>query len=322
VVSGYLHCLLRHVSVAMLAQVHVVPTFPFGPAVPAVVEGVGSPVRASRSRRRDKPHGCIFFPILVFVGAMAVMLLHTQSEYEKFKTVDDIAEWADLPHRAEESANATSSPRGTFPKAFGATPSTKPRIIAAIPESTFQKIVEEWHIEDALPSLVLVASAGLMGAVGRAMHGVVSHAAAKENELEHIIELERIKAFAAPPPAAVKAGRSIKLSTLVDQASDLEVDAMPLPEVEAAYLTYKTKMGDMPRPEDDVIAEQLAVLRALFAIGAPPYVDLALWVPYGRHIHKNLKLTGLVMTASGTLQQAQLYGPPNLDESLAGLSMF
>ncbi len=161
---------------------------------------------------------------------MAVTLLPTQSEYEKFMTVDHIAEWADLPGGADE----TSSPRGTFLKALGATPRTKPRTIAAIPESTFQKIVEEWQIENARPSPVLVASAGLLGAVARAKYGVVSHAAAKEQELERIIELERIKASAAPPLAAVKAGRSIKLSTLVDQASDLEVDAMPLPEVDAA----------------------------------------------------------------------------------------
>ena len=152
------------------------------------------------------------------------------------------------------------------------------------------------------------------------MFGVISNAEVKDKEREHT--LERLRTTTAAPPTAVKAGRSIKLSTIVDQANDLEIDPRPLSEFEAAYLIYKGKMGDMPRPEDDVTAEQLAGLRAMFSTGAPPYVDLAVWGPFGRRIQKKLKLTGLVMTASGTLQQAQLYGPPNVDDWLAGFAVF
>jgi hypothetical protein len=244
---------------------------------------------------------------------MALSLEPTIEEMNGFKTVNDIAEWCDLPAES----------RTTLFSILGATSATKPRTIAAIPENVFQKTVEDWRdAEGKHHSPVISASAGLVGAVARKMFGIVSQAMMNEKVLENNLEIERLKAHTAQPPVATKSARSIKLATIVDQANDLEVDPMPHSEVEAAYKTYKDKMGDMPRPEDDVTTEQLAGLRALFATGAPPYVDLAVWGPFGRRIQKKLKLTGLVMTASGTLQQAQLYGPPNLDEWLAGFAVF
>ena len=77
----------------------------------------------------------------------------------------------------------------------------------------------------------------------------------------------------------------IKLSSVVDQADDREVRPLDQAQVESAYAVYKVRMGDYPRPEEDVTPEQLAGLRSLFSSGAPPYVDLAggslarYWVP-------------------------------------------
>ena len=71
-------------------------------------------------------------------------------------------------------------------------------------------------------------------------------------------------------------------------------------------------MGDYPRPEEDVTPEQLAALSALFSSGAPPFVDLAVWCPYGRRIQRELRFSGQVLGASGVLHTLQLYGPPTV----------
>ena len=76
------------------------------------------------------------------------------------------------------------------------------------------------------------------------------------------------------------------MSTIVDQASDLEAQLMQQTDVDRAYRVYRDRLGDYPRPEEDITPEQLAGLKALFATGAPPYVDFAVWGPFGRRIQK------------------------------------
>jgi len=232
---------------------------------------------------------------------------------------DAIADWCDLPHRAE-GAEAPSSPRGTFFAALGASGTTRPRVLAAISPEGFATVVNDWMIDGVRPSPVLSASAGLVGTVARLVCGLTPTSA--EKQAAQAAELELLKAQAASSSKVGSQPRSIKLSTVVDQANDLEIEPMSSDSVESAYATYRLKMGDNPRPEEDVTPEQLAGLRALFASGAPPYVDLAIWGPFGRRIQKKLRLNGLILSSAGTLHQAQLYGPPNIEEWLAGFAVY
>ena len=113
----------------------------------------------------------------------------------------------------------------------------------------------------------------------------------------------------------------IKFSSVVHQADDREVRPLEQNQVDSACAVNKARMGDYPRLEEDVTPEQLAALRALFSSGAPPYVDLAVWEPYGRRIQRKLRFSGQVLVAQGILHTVQLYGPPTVCECrLAGLS--
>ena len=79
----------------------------------------------------------------------------------------------------------------------------------------------------------------------------------------------------------------------------------------------RQKMGDYPRPEEDVTPEQLAALRALFvgsaAVRGPDSVG-TVWGPYGHRIQRKLRFSGQVLGAQGVLQTVQLYGPPTVCE--------
>ncbi len=92
----------------------------------------------------------------------------SDQEMAAMSTIDAIADWCDLPHRTP-SAASPASPRGTFFEARGASPTTRPRIFAAISEDMFKQVVDGWQIEGARPSPVLVASAGLIGTVASCM---------------------------------------------------------------------------------------------------------------------------------------------------------
>ena len=94
----------------------------------------------------------------------------TPEEMAAMTTLDAIADWADLPHRAEGAA-APASPRGTFFAVLGATGQSRPRNVAAISVDAFADAVKQWRIQDSVPSPVLQASAGLLGTAARLAFG-------------------------------------------------------------------------------------------------------------------------------------------------------
>jgi len=258
----------------------------------------------------------------------------TEAELANMLTAADLCDWADLGDDSQGEGN----PRHSFLLALGAKPTTKVRVLAAIPPEAWQQALAAWKVADAPPSAVLLASAGLVGTAAKLAAGIEPTAAAKKakaaeaakaKELadeaarktkEHELEVARLASL-APVPAKGLDG-SIKMSTVIDQASDREIAPMAAIEIAASYAAYRNKMGHDPRPEEDISEDQLAGLRALFDSGAAPYVDLAIWGPYGHRTQRKLKLSGLVLGHDGVLQNVQVPGPPNLESWQAGFAVF
>ena len=77
------------------------------------------------------------------------------------------------------------------------------------------------------------------------------------------------------------------------------------------YEAYRMRLGDYPCKEEDITPEQLTGLDLLFRTDGAPYVDLAVWGPYGRRLAKRIKLSGMVTGPGGTLRPLELSGPPS-----------
>ena len=182
-------------------------------------------------------------------------------------------------------------------------------------------IMSEWQIGNEKPTPIQLASAGYFGIAARLDAGIVPTRAQREQQKQNEMELELARAKAVPISAPSSSGL-IKMSTIIDQASDREVAPLGESEVEAYYAVYRKLMGHDPRPEEDITAEQLSGLKALFTSGAAPYVDLAIWGPFGQRTQRKLKLSGLVLGTDGVLQQVQLYGPPDVETWAAGFAVF
>ena len=196
---------------------------------------------------------------------------------------------------------------------------------AAVSIVDFEAAIASWQVAGASPSPILRASAGMFGQACRLAAGTEKRREVLEAEAARDAQTKAAASQAAVAQVAQLAAapaKRIRLSTIVDQSNDMEVD--PLSKVDTApmYEAYVRKLGAMPRPEEDVTLDQIDGLKALYASGEAPYVDLAVWGPFGRRVQKRLKMSGLIMGAAGKLQQAQVFGPPSIDEWLAGFAVF
>ena len=242
----------------------------------------------------------------------------TQEELENMRFARDVCDWAELDNVGEGDAN----PRLSFLKLLGATEDTKVFLLGGIPEQTWADAMTRWKIGDETPTAIQLASAGYVGIAARLKVGATPTRAQKEAKA--LKEHERViaQAKAASGPSHSPASGMIKMSTIVDQGSDREVAPLAEDKVEAYYAIYRKQMGHNPRPEEDITMEQLSGLKALFASGAAPYVDLSIWGPYGHRTQRKLKLSGLVLGPDGVLQPIQIYGPPNFESYAAGFAVF
>jgi hypothetical protein len=112
-----------------------------------------------------------------------------------------------------------------------------------------------------------------------------------------------------PAPAPVPLVKKVRLATVADQANDLEVAELSADEVAKAYANFENITGGPPAQDEELTLEQLSVLHALLAGAGPPYVDFAVWGPFGHRISKKMRLTGLQLGPRGELRQAECFGP-------------
>ena len=244
----------------------------------------------------------------------------TEEELRTFTSLDAVADWAGIPHRNSADDGGTTSPRGTLFALLGASGSTHPRNVAAIPVEDFTATLQDWKVAGAAPTPILRASVGLLGTAVRMASGVLRPRREQEALAKEEADLERKRSIESTA-LAIPGEKKIKLATVIDQTNDAEVGAMPEADVEEAYRHYSDRVGEVPLPEEDISVEQLAGLKALFKTAAP-YVDLAVFGPFGCRIASKLKFSGLLMGADGELHVVQLYGPPNVDEWVAGFTVF
>ena len=181
------------------------------------------------------------------------IMVPTMVELATMPTVSEIASCCDF----EESDDLTG-----LLTLLGAKTTPKTRILGASPQQSFELAIKK----SRLPSgPVLQAKAVLMGAVARlALEKALSGRKAMElKEFKARAKLAIVSAVLAQ--YTYPAFKMIKFSTVVVQADDREVRPLEQNQVDSAYAVCKARMGNCPRPEEDVTVEQLAALRALFS---------------------------------------------------------
>ena len=86
----------------------------------------------------------------------------------------------------------------------------------------------------------------------------------------------------------------MKLSTVINQTSELEVGILDPVKLKQAYRRYFEVFKREPPPDKEVTAEQLSGLEALLTDPTlpVPYLDFSIWGPHHHRMEKRIKLAG------------------------------
>lgn len=103
------------------------------------------------------------------------------------------------------------------------------------------------------------------------------------------------------------------MAQIINQVDDEEVDQLDAQTVAAAYKAYKNQLGDYPPDDEELSAEQLTTLSALYKSGRAPYVDMAIWGPFQLRIQNKIRLKGMRFSSSGEMVPVELYGPADYE---------
>ena len=118
---------------------------------------------------------------------------------------------------------------------------------------------------------------------------------------------------------------------MLDQSDrKTEFDMLKADDVAEAYRNYDKKMGSgfpgaepaTPHPEMEPTTEQLSALAGVIQAGSVPYVDFAIWGPFGNRLRRKLAFEGYSLGPNGEVHVKELKGPSSFDEWRASYNIF
>ena len=101
----------------------------------------------------------------------------------------------------------------------------------------------------------------------------------------------------------------VRVSSILDQASDREVERETREELIALRARFIALEGEEPMKSEDVTDDQLSVLAAVIKVGITPYADFGVWKPFGQGAAKSLKFTSHFLDHSGSWRTKEVPGP-------------
>ena len=219
-------------------------------------------------------------------------------------TVNNVAVWAGLGGTVGDRTTA----RGALFHLLGLAGTEHPRIVGILPAADITAAIARWQLRtaggtDEAPTMTQLGQAGVFARTCRYVCGVPE------------VNAGTTQPAIGPQPAAptTNNGRKVKMSHVINQADEEEIDMMTAQEVTEAYDRYVKKTGGFPPEDEELSAEQISTLSALYQSGRAPYTDFAVWGPYQHRIQKKMKLKGMKFNSAGELVPIEMYGPADFE---------
>lgn len=115
----------------------------------------------------------------------------------------------------------------------------------------------------------------------------------------------------------------LKMSSLVDQTDESELMPPDLQTVHSWSQRYLQVMGDLPMEEEEPTDAQMAALdKRVNQLGQAPYVDMGVWLPFGRRALRNQKMRAFFPVGDGTFVAREFPGPQNFMQWQASWKVF
>ena len=116
--------------------------------------------------------------------------------------------------------------------------------------------------------------------------------------------------------------RRVKLSSVINQSDDPEVDILDDAAIQQAYANYRKRIGALPPADQELSSEQLSSLHSLFASGRAPYCDMAVWGPHHHRLQKKIRLKGVRLSPQGEIIPVEISGPADFESWRESYSVF
>jgi hypothetical protein len=114
----------------------------------------------------------------------------------------------------------------------------------------------------------------------------------------------------APPDRGASPGSGLKrkMSAILDQADDGELEVLPEDRIRKLYMEFALANGGEPAEGERCTSEQLCALSTRLSRDSVPYADFGVWGPFGRRMQKAMKFTAQVWIG-GELKTKAFRGP-------------
>ena len=200
------------------------------------------------------------------------------------------------------------------------------RHLAAVPFQAWQDAVAAWTVPvtegevtaQEAPTPVEQGQAGILRRVVRLLMGL--------DPAEGTFPLPPLPVFGsiagtqsdaqARVTTATPQTRKVKMSAVMDQADDTEVRPLEAEDLRKLVLEWRDleNDGEDPLEEEEATGDQLAALSFRLRDGGTPFVDFAVWRPFGARFGRLLKFQAYFPLASGGFQTKEINGPGSYEE--------
>jgi hypothetical protein len=241
-------------------------------------------------------------------------------ELQEMKTLADVLEWVGI---ADDAKRKTKS--GLW-EAIGSPKLV--RHLASIPWTAWCESIARMKIAihsgeetapvvtQGNPTAVEMGQVGSVRRISRMLMGVDPSEGVAESSGAAAPPEAAAVAAKVIPPNFILTERKIKISVVMDQGDDSEVKPMDPAAVRRLIAEWRQfeNDGEDPHEEQEATGDQLASLDFRLRQGSTPFVDFAVWRPYGARLGRLLKFSASFPLASGGFQTKEINGPANFDD--------
>jgi len=191
-------------------------------------------------------------------------------------------------------------------------PGEDPRLLAVLPANVISAALERARLDENTPlSAVQASHVGLIYSLARRIQhtkgGGDWDAWSDTSPFSH--QPMDVQTVTKEPAASVGPERKMKMTQILDQGDDGEFIVQGEDSRAAWYQQYLSTVGGCPREEEDPTLEQLSALQRRISVqDTAPYVDFAIYVPFGHRALKASRFRTYVLTSSGYTTK-ELPGP-------------
>ena len=119
-------------------------------------------------------------------------------------------------------------------------------------------------------------------------------------------------AYSGAPQAVLTqttSGRNLKLSHIIDPTLDAQLVSISPAKVRLLFEAYAVKQGAKPDRAVEPTQDQLSAVQQLLDSDHTPYVDFAIFGPYGKRMLERLTYYAFVSQPDGSWIRRELDGP-------------